>query len=327
MGQGYVGGFVSGLRQIWSQIRIGDNPPEDDELGVDGSFHLTHTAESNDDHAIEVDCDAAGYGDVRAILLEYTTGAMATGKEEAVILINLDETSATGGDVAGLEMLATEGSADKVFCIFAGAQVDPIEHLSGSFADSTLVDVNGVEKTTELSDGGAGNEAVFTADNDYVIVGSTALFEEVEMLFGTFASANINATFEYSTGSGPTTWATFSPTDGTNGCQSNGIIVWRDADIPSWAIGNASSEYLIRITRTRNNLPTTPIADKVQVVAATEYGWDKNADLNVRNVTFKEMAAPGTPASNKAVMYLDAADNNLKVKWDSGNVSTIGTHS
>jgi len=327
MALGYVGGFVTAIRKVFAQIRIGDNPTEDDELDVDGSAHFTHTAAGADDHAIEVDCDAAGYGDVRALLLEYCTGAIGAGSTEAVLLVNLDETAATGGDVAGFEMLATEGSADKIFCVFAGAQVDALGQLSGSFADSTLVDVNGVEKTTELSDGGAGNEAVFTADDDYVIVGSTSLFEEIEMLFGTPASANINATFEYSTGSGPTTWSTFTPTDGTNGCQSNGIVVWRDSDVPSWAIGNASSEYLIRITRTRNNLPTSPIADKVQVVAATEYGWDKNADLNIRNVTFREMVAPGTPAANKAVMYLDSADNNLKVKWDSGNVATIGTHS
>lgn len=268
---------------------------------------INHTATEDDDHALEIDCNAAGFGDVKALDIVYITGATATGEDESGVLINIDETAALGGDIAGLEVLATdEGLLDAKYAVLAGATVDPIKQLSGTFGDADTVDDNGVDQTTALSTGGAGNIAVWTNDNETVTVGDAAKFEELELIFDTVASGSgIAPTFEYSTGVG--TWATFSPVDGTNGARNNGVVAWLNADIPSWATG-AGTEYLIRITRTRNSLTTTPILDLVQKAAVSEYGWDASGDLSVRNIT---LASSGELISTGGADLTLHSDNNL----------------
>jgi hypothetical protein len=274
---------ISGAVDIASaSLNIGTAPSGLDNVNIDGAVDITHTSAANDDHAFEIDIDAAGFGDVKAVDIAYTTGAIATGDEEAVILVNIDESAATGGDVTGMEIIATEGAADNVFGVFAGVGVSPIEHLSGTFANADTVLNNAVDVTTDVSDGGAGNISIFVNDNDTVTVGSSAKFEELEFLMSTTASGSgIQPTFEFSTGVG--TWSTFVPVDGTNGMRNNGVVVWLDGDVPTWAPGTGS-EYLIRVTRTRNSLGTTPIATKIKVAAAVEYKWDKNADLTINSV-------------------------------------------
>lgn len=252
------------------------------EIGRPSSFRIDHTAEHDDDHALEIDCDAAGFGDVKAIDIVYTTGAVSTGESEEGILIALDETAATGGDISGVQFLATEGGADQINGLFVGVGIGPIEQLSGTFGDMDSILNNATDVLTELQDGGAGNISAWVADNDTMTIGDAAKFEELEFILGTGASgAGIAPTFEFSTGVG--TWSTFSPTDATNGMRNTGVIAWLDSDISSWAVGTGS-EYLIRITRTRNNLNTTPIVDEVQISAATEYKWDKNGDVSIANL-------------------------------------------
>jgi hypothetical protein len=262
------------------RLGIGTATPLHD-LHIAGSQMIEYTAAEADVHAFDVWLDAVGLGDVKAVDINYTTGALQTGNDEAAILVNVDESLASGGDVAALEVLATEGSA-KIIGIEVGALVDPITQLSGGFADADTVDNNGSVITT-LNGGGAGNVSVFTADNDYMIIGSATKFEEIEYLLATGASGSgIAPTFEFSTGVGM--WSFFTPTDGTNGIGNTGVILWLDSDIPSWATG-AGGEFLIRITRTRNNLTATPVANKLQIVGAVEYGWDKDAAISVSSIS------------------------------------------
>ena len=137
-----------------------------------------------------------------------------------------------------------------------------------SFANPASCLNKAVDVLAAISTGGAGNISIFVADNDTITIGLAAKFEEIEFILDTAASGSgVAPTFEYSTGSG--TWASFGPVDGTNGMRNTGVMAWLDADIPSWAVG-VGSEYLIRITRTKNSLITTPIVDKIQVADAFE---------------------------------------------------------
>ena len=254
-------------------------------LTADGELHtlvqtIDHTATEADDHALEIDCDAAGFGDVKAIDVAYDTGAITTGQDEAVILVNVDESASTGGDVTGLAVLATEGNA-AVNGILAGVGVNPIEQLSGVFASMDSALVNTTDRLSEFNTAGS-DVQMFVADNDTVTIGSSSKFEEIEFLLAISASQTIRPDFEFSTGSG--TWTEFDPIDGTNGMRNSGVVAWLDGDIPTWAPGTGS-EYLIRITRTRNSLNTPPTESKVQISAAAEYKWDKDGDLVVNSVT------------------------------------------
>jgi hypothetical protein len=255
-------------------------------LDFTGEFDINHTATTTDEHALEIITDAAGNGDVKAIDIDYSTGAIATGQDEAIILVNIDESLATGGDVIGLEVLATGGSA-VVTGLGVGVGVGAIEQLSGVFTDMDSALVNATDRLTEFTTSGS-DITMFVADNDTVTIGNAAKFEEIEFLLATVSSKNIKPTFEFSTG--VDTWTTFTPVDGTNGMLNNGVIAWFDGDIPTWATGTGT-EYLIRITRTFSGAITSPIEDLVQISEATEFKWDKDANISVNDITSASLTA------------------------------------
>jgi hypothetical protein len=293
------------------------------------AFDLVHIATEDDDHAIELDVFSSGYGGVKGIDVFYNSGSISAGEDEAAILVQFDETSATGGDLTALEVLTTTEGTDQVIGLFAGVGVDPLEHQSGTFGDMDSIVVLAVDQLSALQSGGAGNVSVFVGDNDTVTIGDAAEFYEIEFILGTGASGSgVAPTFEYSTGSGPTTWAAFAPVDGTNGFKNSGVVAWLDADIPSWANGDGS-ERLIRITRTRNSLTTTPILDEIQISAPTLYEWDKDANLTTNTVYVgaDKDARLFREATNRVSVSdggVDTADGQLgcdRLVFDNGSAS------
>jgi hypothetical protein len=351
----YIGGFAAtgnrytlyspdttGVMLHAGSVRIGAAPATLDTLNVDGSSFLEHVAVEDDDYAFGIECRAAGLGDVKALGIHYVTGALAAGERGAAVLVGVDGTTAAGGAIAGLTVVATETAATAVVGLAVGALVGPIFQFSGTFADADSILNNAADVLAALSTGGAGNISVFVADNDTVTIGFASEFEEIEIIVDTPSSGGgIAPTFEFSTGVG--TWATFSPTDGTNGLRNTGVIVWRESDIPSWAVG-VGAEFLIRITRTRNSLTTTPIIDKVQVSATVKYMWDATGSVVINKL--ESTIVTGTPpfvvASTTKVdnlnvdlldnetgaYYLDSA-NFTGTEWDDltdGLGTTLHTH-
>lgn len=261
--------------------RLGGLQPGD-QLTMVGSVSLTHVATGSDDHAMELIVDAAGFSDVKALEINYTTGAISATDDEEVILISIDESASTGGRVVGLEVLSTAAGSSEVDAIEVGVGVHPILQISGFFEDADTVLVLAVDQTTALSGGGAGNISVFVLDDDTITIGFATAYEELEFLIDTPASGpGVAPVFEYSTGIG--TWATFGPSDGTNGFRNTGVVAWVLADIPSWSTGTGT-EFLIRITRTQNAISTTPILDLVQVAIGTNYHWNKDGHLIISGV-------------------------------------------
>lgn len=303
----------------------GSNLAEDNDNffwdNIKKALELTHVATESDDHAFEIDVDADGFGNVKALNIPYDTGAITTGQNEGAILVQFDEFDATGGNLAALAALTTEGGADKVIGLFAGVLVNPIEQLSGVFADMDSALVNASDELADLI-----NEAVdtniFVADDDTVTIGDAAKFEEIEFILTTVSSgAGIRPKFEFSTGVG--TWAEFNPTDGTNGMRNNGVIAFLDSDIPTWAVGTGT-EFLIRITRERNSLTTTPVAKLVQIAAVTEFFWNKDGDVSVKSLTASDLN-PGSVLFGGASGLIK--EDNANLFWDdTNNRLGIGTN-
>lgn len=268
------------------RLAVGTATPLD-TVHVVGAAEVDHTATVADDHAVEICCDAAGFGDVKALDIAYTIGALSAGEDEEAILINIDESAAGGGNMAAVEVLATgEGSAT-LYGLETGAGVNPILNLSGTFGDMDYVryTVSGGGETdglTAFTSTGT-DVTLFTADNDYVIIGDAATFEEIELILDTVASGSgIAPTFWFSTGGSGFTQ--FTPTDGTNGLRNNGVILWLLGDISGTWATNASGNYEIKIIRTRNSLSTAPIEDLVQIASVTEYRWDKDGALTIASI-------------------------------------------
>ena len=251
-----------------------------------GEVHIIHIADHNDDRTLEIDTNAAAFGDVKAIDINYVSGAISAGEDEGIVLINIDELAATGGEIFGFEVLSTEGSAE-VFGFKVGAGVGAVHQDSGVFVDPTT----GTDNTTSIDvafmiDGNSASTTdIFENDNEYILIGAATAFEEIEIVLTTVASGGgIAPTFAYSI-SGAHTFTTFSPVDGTNGFRNTGIIAWDASDLVSHTTNSNTGTFDILITRTRNSLATTPILGYAKIAATTEYIWDKNGDLKVRNST------------------------------------------
>lgn len=269
-----------------------------DTLHVVGDVELDHTAAENDDHAFEIVCDANNFADVKAIDIDYITGTVGAANDEEAIIVNIDETSSTGGIVAGYLVLSTSEGSATINGYETGVNINPIVQQSGTFGDADNILNLAVDVTVALSTGGAGAITAFVLDNDTFTIGDAATFDEMEIILDTPASGSgIAPTFEYSTGA--SSFATFVPADGTNGFRNTGAIIWDSSNLTGWVTA-ASGNFEIRITRTRNTLATVPILDKLQITSTTEYTWDKNGDVSIKSLavtTALTVANGGTGAS------------------------------
>lgn len=262
-------------------LRLGVLTESGHTLDVGGIVHIEHTAASNDEHGLGIICDANNFADVKCFNIVYKTGILEAGEFAECISISLDREGATGGSVAGIAINSPSDTA-VVYGMFAGVGINPITQASGTFGNMDSALVIAVDRLTEFTTSGV-DIVMFVADNDTVTIGDIGKFEAISFVLATIASgAGILPVFEFSTGVG--TWSSFSPLDGTNAMTNSGVISWMNADIPTWAIGTGS-EFLIRITRTRNSLTTSPIEDIVQISLPATYTWNDLGDLNVNNVT------------------------------------------
>jgi hypothetical protein len=307
-------GFTSNL-----QVMFAGEVEFDATAYFDSEVEIEHTATQADDHTLKIMHDSAGFGDSKSIDIEYDTGATATGYNSAAILVDIDETDATGGSVYGLEVLATDGSADAIYAVKAGAVVAPIEQQSGSFANPTT-GTNNTASTdvADMIDGSTGtNTTIFVADNDYIIIGAAAAFTEIEFAIETgVGNPGITPTFAYSTaGSGQFT--TFSPTDGTDGFRDAGVhvVAWDAADLSGHTTNDDTGTFDIKITRTHNSKGSASLF-YAKTAATTQYKWDANGDVDIRNLTT-------TSVTNTT--GLQVGDTvNLELAVSSGTVTMSG---
>lgn len=299
-------------------LGIGTATP-DHTLTVNGGMDIIHTAAENDDHALEIDVDAAGFGDVKAVDIVYTSGAVAATENEEAILINIDETASTGGEIVAMQTLTTTEGSAAIIAAKMGPGVDAIRQEVGTFGNMDSALNKAVDVLAALSSGGAGNITMFVADNDTVTIGDAASFGAMEIIVDTGASGSgIAPTFEYSTGIAM--WATFSPVDGTNGFRNTGVIEWDVNDLPGFATGTGT-EYLIRITRTRNSLSTAPIVDEVQIAALTEFKWDKNGDVNLSSLTLVTPLVVGSGGTGASTL----TDHGILLGSGTSAITALGS--
>ena len=294
-------------------------------LTISGDMDILHTSSEADDHAFEIDVDAAGFGDVKAIDIAYITGELEAGEDEGIILLNIDQitgTPATGGEVFGLEVLATEGSAE-IFGLKVGAVVGAIHQDSGTFINPTLTTDN--TPTTDVPDMGDGNIAttttIFEAENEYIIIGAATVFEEIEFILTTTTSnPGIKPTFWYSSAAGGG-FTQFTPVDGTNGFRNTGVVAWDASDLVGHIVGSVTGTYDIKVIRTKaGSLSPSPVLGFAKTAATTEYIWDKDGNVNIKTLTISTVAAEGSDVDKFLV------DSSGVVKYRTGTqiLSDVG---
>ena len=278
---------------------------------------IRHTALSADDHSLEIDTDAAGFGDVKAIDIQYITRELEAGEDEGIILINIDDvspTEATGGEVFGIEVLATDGNANK-FGFKVGPGVGAIHQDSGTFANPTTgTDNTPSTDVAAMIDGNiATTTAIFEADDEYIIMGAATASEAAEIVLTTLANVNIKPTFWYST-VGTHQFTEFFPVDGTDGMKHTGVVSWDASDLVGHVADDVTLTFDYMIIRTKNNVNTTPVLGYMKLAATTEFIWDKDGDVNIN--TLATVGAITQAGTTLALTYhplttVGIADNNL----------------
>jgi len=247
-----------------------------------GEVEVFHSAAENGDHTLHLETEVGGFGDVVGIFSDYDAGTLAAGEDASNILLTLDRRNTTGGDIHGILVITTIGTAEAT-ALEVGAGVNVIRQSSGTFGDMDSCTSTAGGDILSSCTSAASDVTLFASNTDEFVVGDAAQFTSIDIDLATDSSKNINATFEFSTGND--TWTTFSPTDGTNGFQDSSQITWELDDIPTWATGT-STRYFIRVTRTRvGNIATPPVENLIQISATSEFMWDLNGDILVRNAT------------------------------------------
>lgn len=306
-----------------NRLGIGTATPLE-ELHVVGEIFLDHTAAGSDEHALEIDVDAAGFGDVKGLEIEYDTGAIATGSIAAVILVDINQIDATGGDVIGLEILSTDGGADNVVGIKIGAELAPLVQNSGSFANPALATNNTTTTNVpDMVDGSTGtNTTIFAADNDFIIIGANAAFTEIEFVIETgFGNPGIQPVFAFST-SGTNQFTNFDPTDGTDGFKNAGafVVAWDADEVPGHVADDVTGEFDIRITRTAN--PAGSVSLFYAKTAATRtFGIDK--DGNVRFLAYIIEGATDNAFETTISANDPTQDNAIRTPDSSGVIALL----
>lgn len=245
-----------------------------------GQVDVNIVADEDGQMGIHLHTDTNGFSQIVPLEINHVIDSLGAEEEAHSILIALDQSAVTTGEVTGLEIIPTQGGA-RVIGLSTTALVSPIHQLSGVFSDMDSASVAGVDRLAEFISTGS-DIAMFVNDDDNVVIGNSVQFSEIEFLLATEASGSgIKPTFEHSTG--VSTFTTFVPTDTTKGMRENGVIVF-DLDLIAgdWATG-AGGEFLIRITRTANVLMTVPVESLVQIAVTQEFSWDQFGDLNVHD--------------------------------------------
>ena len=270
-------------------------PNGDGSINLNASVTQNYTATFEGDHGYDYVFDATSFEGTSAFSIAYAA-ATAAGENSDVIGFEINDSGSTGGNLSGIRVDSVSGGSGIIWGLSVGLGVNPLRQSVGTFGNADTVLVNAVDQTVALSSGGAGNVSVFVANSDTITIGLSTTFDEIEIIVDTPASnPGVRPTFEYSTGVG--TWASFVPIDNTNGFRQSGEISWVTSDLAGWAVGTGA-EFLIRITRTRPILSTTPILDLVLVDGTTIYKWDSTGAIEALSGFFGSYVAVGVADEN-----------------------------
>jgi len=224
-------------------------------------------------------------------LADYT--ASAPGDTVNLLDVVAQIQGSTGGDTHILDVSTGGIGSVEVVAVGTHAGVEVIHQHIGTFAVDTAQYWDGVGWNNV-----AGGGAIMTNDNDVLYIGGDAKFDQIQFLFNPVSSQTIfqvGETWEYWNGGA---WVSFTPSDDTEGMRQNGLLQFSGDDLAGWAATpvNAINKFYIRVTRTRNNIVTTPVLVTAKILTGTDYSWDQYGNITAHqldldgNITHLEAA-------------------------------------
>lgn len=273
----------------------------------------------DDTNALLVKVNANGYNHNDAIHIAYDTGDLQPGDHVHVKHIQVDETSATSADsTTEIEFIRcdTTNLTDlKKTALSVGSGFDFALAVVGQtpFDPGYGYTVLSTSVVDRVNSGGGGDDAfvnpavdqaLFAAVNDYFLVGhggEVKPFEVITINLATNGSQNSELEFYYSKAGGG--WTEFFPSDGTNGLQNSGNIIFPlpgdwTADDEAESNGDITNGWYIKILRTKLGTYTQPIEDFIQVLASKDTGMQIKGDGSIAPADISD-----ADASNDSIYF------------------------
>lgn len=300
-------------------------------------LHLPVVAGVDGHSAVELDIDADTYGGVSALRTNYD----ATGFDDAATIgtihdVVIDNTGATDGEIHVIDVAVGDPANTDLDIAAVGTHpgVKVVHQVLGTAASITSAwsyDTDTYTDRTTAFSSAATDVEIFPSDNDYIYIAAAAKWDEISVILATPASHTIIPTFEFVEDDG--TWTAFTPSDDTNGFQQNGSIRFASSTLTDWGVrtinevtGEAGADdyYWMRIRRTRGILPTPPTEDTIKVIThSSNFTWDENGNEFINTIALTDGITAPDAIAGRGIIYIDAADGDLKVKFGDGTVKTI----
>lgn len=253
-----------------------------------GAIRHEHTCGIDGTRAIHFDVRPDGYDDTKGIVCKFDLEGGSDNITIQSLNLDVDIIGATNAQIQGLQIskVGQIGSGMDLRGISIREGWEALHQFSGILENVEVAFIYDGSWTDVTSDFNStlSNVEMFSNDNDYIYIGDTNYFTEIEFYLDTVASGGgIRPIFEYSLGAG--LWNTLPRTDNSNGFRENGDVLF---DIqPDWAVDTVNAvanKYWIRIQRTANSLSTPPIESQVKKSGTIEYSWDEYGDIHVRHI-------------------------------------------
>ena len=220
----------------------------------------------------------------------------ADDEEGATYTVNdvvIDASSlATTSDIHGYQVSLANGAPDgEVAALATFSNIDPIHQHIGTFASpgaNLACRLTSGPTYTDLID----TKTIFVASDDAILIGhASATFNQIKLDFSTLASKDAFIEWYYYSSSG-STFVEFFPNDTSiDGGRQDGVVFWDSSDIPNWTThdpdaGGAvtTTGYWIKAVRTRVSDPGSIVLLTGELLASTDYSWNKDGDLKVRKI-------------------------------------------
>ncbi len=292
-----------------------------------GVVRINHKPGTEGTRALFINTDRHAQGNTHSLHIDYHADGMTAGAEEEVAEFVVISSNATGGEINALEVNKIGTGTVKVNAVSAGIDVHVITQKSGAFSgvDGGFT-YDGATYITAVSsfnvDNSTGNIDLWSSNDDYVVWGSSSLFDESEFLFSSFATKDLNLIFQFSTGTHlgedieEGGWVTFPSINSTiEGGQSAGLVSWDRVALVElgWAtttVQGVHDIYWIRAQRNKTGGVGTITERIIQVDSGDVlYGWDKHGNLIISTASMSNLVVTGTKATFRNVEYTMPADD------------------
>jgi hypothetical protein len=257
-----------------------------------GTVRHEHTAGIAGTRSLHLDVIPNGFDDTNCGAMRIDLENSSNNIRVKGLNFSANIAGATNSHINALEVakVGDLGSGMVMDAVDVRPGVDVIDHHSGTIAAADTAftyDDSGASYanvTTAFSSAGT-DVSIFVEDDDMIYIGDAAKFNTIEVVLATVASnPGVKPTFEYSQGS--SAWASLPVSDDTNGFRENGNIFYAlPGDWATDTVNAVASKYWVRVKRTTNNLTTVPIEDTIKIAATTDYGWDADGDVTIKDIT------------------------------------------